>query len=77
MTLSVAEIYEKDPETWEQLELETVVKMLREQGAAFAQAEQQALLSGKKVSTKRPSFTKGKMLQASDKAAIADIEVEL
>ncbi len=77
MTLSIAEIYERDPETWNQLDLETVVKMLREEGVKFAQAEASAAATGKRVSTKKPSFTKGRSLSASDKEALADIEVEL
>ncbi len=77
MTLSISEIYERDPETWNTLDLETVVKMLRQEGAAFAEKEAQAMATGKKISTKKPSFTKGKMLSGEDKAALADIEIEL
>lgn len=77
MTLTIAEIYEKDPETWNLLELETVVKMLREEGKKFAEAEAHAIATGTKVRTKKPTFTKGKFLTAADKEAISDLEVEL
>ena len=75
--LTVAEIYEKDPETWELLELEVIIKMLREEGKRFADAEALANATGSKIRTKKPSFTKGKFVQKNDQEAIADIEVEL
>lgn len=74
---TVAEIYEKDPELWEQMDLDQIVGMLRQEAAGFAEAEAKAQASGKAVRSKKPSFTKGRSIGADDKASLDDIEVEL
>ena len=73
---TVAEIYEKDPETWDQLDLDTIVTMLRQEALAFAEAEAKAASTGKKVRSPKPSFSKGRVIGASDNG-LDDIKVEL
>ena len=54
---TVAEIYEKDPEQWDQLDLDTIVTMLRQEALAFAEAEAKAASTGKKVRSQKLVFT--------------------
>lgn len=73
---TVAEIYEKDPETWDQLDLDTIVTMLRAEALAFAEAEAKAAATGKKVRSTKPSFSKGRSILTGD-MGLDDIKVEL
>ena len=74
---TVAEIYEKDPEQWDQLDLDTIVTMLRQEALAFAEAEAKAASTGKKVRSPKPAFTRGRSIGPSDMASLDDIKVEL
>lgn len=73
---TVAEIYEKDPETWEQLDLETIVSMLRQEALGFAEAEAKAAATGTKVRSKKPSFSRGRSITLGD-MGLDDLEVKL
>ena len=75
--VTVAEIYERDPETWDQLDLDTIVTMLRQEALAFAEAEAKAASTGKKVRSPKPAFTRGRSIGPSDMASLDDIKVEL
>ena len=75
--VTVAEIYERDPEQWDQLDLDTIVTMLRQEALAFAEAEAKAASTGKKVRSQKPAFTRGRSIGQSDMASLDDIKVEL
>ena len=74
--VTVAEIYEKDPEQWDQMDLDTIVTMLRAEALAFAEAEAKAAATGKKVRSTKPSFSKGRNISTGD-MGLDDIKVEL
>jgi hypothetical protein len=75
--MNLAEILERDPILWDDADLETVITDLRARGEAFALAEAQAGITGKKVRTKKPTFTKSRQLQVELPDELKDLEIEL
>ena len=74
--MNISEIYERDPVLWDQTDLETVIAALRAERQQFLNKEAEAALTGKKIKTKKPSFTKhGKLAELPEELQNLDLDL--